>query len=559
MSRLPFMLVCNDIFHYTWHEKFKKKPLPLTKPSTLLSLKLDAPTIFSIVSSPNVRRPMNLYNFNNEVIRSRNVATESKNAVFGSFFNLNQIETLSRKHGLIFAHNMMLVPGCKTLRVNGYLKKIDSQSSKLTTSNKDTKRNATIAEAVESKQIKMIRQAEVDALRRQLQNSNAKKKDFFLKNNFRDLKKQWITKDRSGHLTSTQNDHNSRLYEKIRAIKAERNRLDNDTQQAKGKLAANRQLMFNNIINTDLQRTEADTKFVISEHKYKGMEKAENCRIDSTLLNSGKITFSGTDNDSHTPASNLDTELLKIPKSFRIYSRDVDYGSGNRSYREALEREKKKHDVGIRILKIESKMAKNSIDDVTSANEVDNWKKAVASDIDTLRDFYYSPKRNKKKRTKEFKKRKYIDRLCEKERYHVSPLKDVKKIMFIGDRGYGIGSRLKGFNHCGSIWKPKQHSRLGHPFKRIKDKQGLEKVKTVNGSFICYNQSCPSVYLKQSAYGRDSLSAAAIAFSGACSVILGMPCPHFNPNISQINTDDFNHIATFFCKGNKERPTVDDE
>ncbi|KAI9253043.1 hypothetical protein EDC94DRAFT_525531 [Helicostylum pulchrum] len=89
--------------------------------------------------------------------------------------------------------------------------------------------------------------------------------------------------------------------------------------------------------------------------------------------------------------------------------------------------------------------------------------------------------------------------------------------MFVGDRGYGIGSRLKGFNRCGGIWKPKQHSRylascitnkhnmsqtyfycfkkLDHPFKRIKDKQRLEKVKTINDSFICYNQSCPSVYL----------------------------------------------------------------
>ncbi|KAI9253294.1 hypothetical protein EDC94DRAFT_525233, partial [Helicostylum pulchrum] len=135
------------------------------------------------------------------------------------------------------------------------------------------------------------------------------------------------------------------------------------------------------------------------------------------------------------------------------------------------------------------------------------------------------------------------------------------------DTGYGIGSRLKVFNRCGGIWMPKQHSRYlaacitnedntcifcfkkpDHPFKRIKDKQGLEKVKSVNGSFICYNQSCPSVYLNQPTHWRDSLSAAAIAFSGACSVILGMPCPHFNPKISQINTDEFYHIAIFSIK-----------
>lgn len=323
------MLMCNDIFHYTGYKKFKKKLLPLTKPSTLLSLKLDAPTIFSIVSSSNARRPLNLYNFNNEVIRSRNVATESKDAVFGSFFNLNQIETLSRKHGLIFAHNMMLLPGCKTLRVNGYLRKFDSQSSKVVTSNKDTKRNATIAEAVESKQIKMIRQAEVDALKRQLQDLNAKRKDFFLKNNIRDLKKKWITKDRSGHLTSTQTDHNSRLYENIQAIKAEKNRLNNDIQKTKGNLAANRQMIFNNMINADLQKTDTDAKFVISEHNYKGIEKAENCRIDPALLNSGKITFSGTDNGLVSMSDTVNFSMEKFKFHLKLYNRFTVLQEGN--------------------------------------------------------------------------------------------------------------------------------------------------------------------------------------------------------------------------------------
>ncbi|KAI9250404.1 hypothetical protein EDC94DRAFT_663679 [Helicostylum pulchrum] len=44
--------------------------------------------------------------------------------------------------------------------MNGYLRNFDRQSSAVTPSNKDTQKNVTIAEAVESKQIKTIQQAE---------------------------------------------------------------------------------------------------------------------------------------------------------------------------------------------------------------------------------------------------------------------------------------------------------------------------------------------------------------------------------------------------------------
>lgn len=268
---------------------------------------------------------------------------------------------------------------------------------------------------------------------------------------------------------------------------------------------------------------------------------------------------------------NLDTkdsESLKIQRSFRVYSRDVDYGSGARSYRENLEREKKKDSNGLEILSIESTMAKNSIYDLASAQQVDDWKKNMESNVIELRKFYYSSKRMKKKRTKELKKKKYVDRLCSEERYFVSPVKDRKRVMFVGDRGLAVGSRLKGFLRYGGLWKPKQHSRyaavcvtnehntsqtcvfcfkkLMHPLKIDLNKKGERTVKKVSGSFICCNQSCPSVKYNMSTHGRDALSALAIAFSGACNLILGMPCPTFNPRISEINADAFQNLCHLF-------------
>ncbi|KAI9255002.1 hypothetical protein EDC94DRAFT_587345 [Helicostylum pulchrum] len=55
-------------------------------------------------------------------------------------------------------------------------------------------------------------------------------------------------------------------------------------------------------------------------------------------------------------------------------------------------------------------------------------------------------------------KEKYVDRLCSAERKYVSGDKKRRTIMFVGDRGYGFGSTIKGhLKYCG-VWKLKIHS-----------------------------------------------------------------------------------------------------
>ncbi|RCH79840.1 hypothetical protein CU098_005920, partial [Rhizopus stolonifer] len=90
----------------------------------------------------------------------------------------------------------------------------------------------------------------------------------------------------------------------------------------KSKLAKARQLLFDSA-NEKFRRAKGGVGFenkpVISQKNWKGIAKAENCTIDPILLNSGKVTFSGTDNglismtrhslkeDTHLPLT-LDTE-----------------------------------------------------------------------------------------------------------------------------------------------------------------------------------------------------------------------------------------------------------
>ncbi|KAI8355717.1 hypothetical protein BD560DRAFT_426601 [Blakeslea trispora] len=122
--------------------------------------------------------------------------------------------------------------------------------------------------------------------------------------------------------------------------------------------------------------------------------------------------------------------------------------------------------------------------------------------------------------------------------------------MFVGDRGYGIGSSIRGHVRLGGSWKPKKHSlytsvcitnehntsqvcvfcfeKTSHPL-RIVEKDGRESLKTINGTSICSNKACVLNLAKQSHKPRDSLSALAIGISGASRLIGKGTLDVFNP------------------------------
>lgn len=324
VCRIPFMMMCNDIFRCTGYSKFTKKLVPMTHPSTVLCLKLDAPTIFSIVSSTKAKKPMDLRNFDNNIIKSRQVATESKDAIFSSFFDLGKINNLCDSYGLVFAHNMLVLPGCKTLRINGFLKSSRNKPFLIKPEIKTTEKSTTMADDSETKSKKIIQQAEVDALLRSVQTLEVKRKELFLENSIRDLKRKWIKKGESPQLTLEQNANNTNVYTQIQSAKAHRSQIDQQIQNEKSKLAKARQILFDSA-NEKLERTEggvgSKNKLVISQQNWKGIAKAEDCTIDPILLNSGKVTFSGTDNGliSMTDTANLSMEKFKF--HLQLYNR----------------------------------------------------------------------------------------------------------------------------------------------------------------------------------------------------------------------------------------------
>lgn len=260
------------------------------------------------------------------------------------------------------------------------------------------------------------------------------------------------------------------------------------------------------------------------------------------------------------------SSFFTLPTSFKVYAREVQYGTGALSRKKKLEKDKKQTDLDITA--IENNMRENSIQQATTFEDLEHRYKEQIRNRNNFRRFYYSKNRSNQQYTYELQKTKYIDRLCSREREFLKQDRKNCMIMFVGDRGEGIGSRIKGFLKYGGKWKPKIHSRycsvcvtnehntsqtcmfcynkLLHPSKIMTKKDGSRFLKNVNGSFYCVNPLCPLSSQARSTQARDRLSALAIGVSGLSTLIFGETLPQFNHKLSGYNADKFETNAANF-------------
>lgn len=125
--------------------------------------------------------------------------------------------------------------------------------------------------------------------------------------------------------------------------------------------------------------------------------------------------------------------------------------------------------------------------------------------------------------------------------------------MFIGDRGFGVGSNIKKHQRVGGTWKGKLrgsntkvfvtneynssqtclycYRKLSHTYKKKDDKKTLNR-----GSFICHNPECVGRFR---VLPTDRVSALAIGFAGLSQVLFGVTIPEFDPHptAAKINQD----------------------
>lgn len=278
----------------------------------------------------------------------------------------------------------------------------------------------------------------------------------------------------------------------------------------------------------------------------------------------------------------LEEEIIQrhciVPKTFKMNSVDIFYRTGDKRNQDRLNRRKARNKEtsqdGTSVFEIEEELSRNSLVNVNSIEQFDARLNVHTNHRQTLRNFYHSSEFANDVRKFEIQRQKCLDTFCSQERKH----SDKNPIMFIGDRGYGVGSRVKGFLKYGGKWKPSKHERytsvlvtnefntskvcpfcfrfIHHPQKIVR-KNDRVFLRLNNGVSICSNENCVLTRTRRNQQPRDSLSALAIGISGASALLLGSYLPPFeNKQISQSQTDTINNKAMAFRTRRANRPAT---
>ncbi|CAO3678074.1 hypothetical protein G6F70_008746 [Rhizopus microsporus] len=136
--------------------------------------------------------------------------------------------------------------------------------------------------------------------------------------------------------------------------------------------------------------------------------------------------------------------------------------------------------------------------------------------------------------------------------------------MFVGDRGYCVGSTIKGHLKYGGQWKPRKNSLYTSVYITNEHDTSQAclfllqeapvsfanywstKLKVVNGTFQCVNPDCPSVLAGKAIHARDSLIAMTIGLSGLTALLFGATFSQLDPKCSPSKTAEFEHLAATF-------------
>lgn len=143
---------------------------------------------------------------------------------------------------------------------------------------------------------------------------------------------------------------------------------------------------------------------------------------------------------------------MLLPKPHKVKNDDIFYQSGARQYLKQMEKKKAAEPD---IFRIEGELSQFSLYDAQTIQELDESQQIHEEYADVLRQFCYSKQQSKRRRSYEIQKEKCFNKICTTERkfaLDVPPLKvpvQERLLMFVGNSGLAIGSRVKGFRRYG--------------------------------------------------------------------------------------------------------------
>jgi hypothetical protein len=116
IHQLPLVVLSQQIATCCGYS-IKSKICPSPSPSTVLSLQLDASTIYYLIKS--IGDGYKILKKDEVAVSSEHDAVWNKNYVFGSVFSLQKIYQLCHLYNIEFIYNIMVRPGLKTCSVLG--------------------------------------------------------------------------------------------------------------------------------------------------------------------------------------------------------------------------------------------------------------------------------------------------------------------------------------------------------------------------------------------------------------------------------------------------------
>jgi hypothetical protein len=218
---------------------------------------------------------------------------------------------------------MYLIPGMKILRINGYLNNSSPAKYVLPIRDKGKGKGKAVprkkyVKTKDSNKMKAFKEV-VNNLQKELDNLTKRKTNFLLNNNIRLLKKGWIRRQNSDTLSEEEQVHSKMIYDQVTQLKHVRNELNNGISLKKQEL----QDAHKDIRRIHLTATEDDEqskkKYSITEQNHKGIGNVEDFEVEDDFVDSGNLSFSGTDNVSMAESVGVSVDRFKF--HLQLYNR----------------------------------------------------------------------------------------------------------------------------------------------------------------------------------------------------------------------------------------------
>ncbi|KAI9481005.1 MAG: hypothetical protein EXX96DRAFT_649552 [Benjaminiella poitrasii] len=317
----------------------KTRPIfPTISVSTLQSLRLDSAMIFNIFCSGTDNK-LNIYDYNREEIPTQQAAVSMKDALFNAFFDLKKITEVCMENGLKFAHNVYILPGAKTVRILSNLQKTTS-AERCTINSRAKNKNEGEQEAsarvqIEEKNHKAILQDEINLLTTEISALESQlKKAYKDKNNQRfhiELKAQkqkwlWPNEDLQEKLSfARQSKHFKLMARNTRHLPQIKKDTQTGHDDGKKKITDDIPNLLDKVENIKLQSALEDFIFSGTDNGIKTMTETVALSLQRYNYHLDLYRLYNSDNSS---GKRKEYEFQALSRSMKIYSKDVDIGTG---------------------------------------------------------------------------------------------------------------------------------------------------------------------------------------------------------------------------------------